>query len=495
VEQESSVEGMPRLWAATDLRPAAQPRWLAKNRLLRAAINLLIGDEGIGKSLFWVWIVAAVTTGRHLPEFGIPARDPAHVILVCTEDDWTTTVQPRLDVAGADLAMVQMICIDDDGSGAPVFPRDLFLIAEADPAPALVVVDAWLDTVPAALSVRDPQQARQALHPWKELATATDAAVLLLCHTNRVASANARDRYGATIELRKKARMTQFAQLDEDGLLVVGPEKANTAATVEASKFTISPIQHFPPTDDHDGTVPLLSYLGESTQTAREHLAANYAADHDSGSGDDAVAWLAAFLAAGPRWSTDIHSAREEAGISEKKLKSAKKRLNVASGRTGSDGPWFMRLPQHDGQVPGVQVSPVSDFWTSGTSGPSGPLLEGLQMSPSTSQDGQRTNGEIQGRLGGPLESVTSATRAKWIAKESAISAASGLFASAEKLDNGAEWSGAAGWPLCIVCDQPMAAGQTEMHQSCRQVVEARRSPDESDDRDDLWTAPNVGQP
>ena len=83
-------------------------------------------------------------------------------------------------------------------------------------------MDAWLDTVPAGLSVRDPQQARQALHPLKEVATITDAAVLLLCHTNRVTTANARDRYGATGELRKKARMTLYAQTDEDGCLPVG---------------------------------------------------------------------------------------------------------------------------------------------------------------------------------------------------------------------------------------------------------------------------------
>ena len=51
--------GLPRLWWANDLKPAAQPRWLAKNRLPRGAVGLLIGDEGIGKSLLWVLIVAA----------------------------------------------------------------------------------------------------------------------------------------------------------------------------------------------------------------------------------------------------------------------------------------------------------------------------------------------------------------------------------------------------------------------------------------------------
>jgi hypothetical protein len=142
-------EILPKLWNAADLKAAAPPRWLAQNRLQRAALNLLIGDEGIGKSLLWVYIVAAVTTGNALPEFGIPPRRPSHVVLVCAEDDWSSVVVPRLQVAGADLAMVRVICEEFDGSGAPLFPRDENLILRADPQPALVVVDCWLDTVPS----------------------------------------------------------------------------------------------------------------------------------------------------------------------------------------------------------------------------------------------------------------------------------------------------------------------------------------------------------
>ena len=76
---------LPRLWRATELHPSAPPSWLAKGRLPRAAISLLVGDEGIGKSLLWVWIVGAVTTGKPLPEFGIPAREPARVIIGCCD--------------------------------------------------------------------------------------------------------------------------------------------------------------------------------------------------------------------------------------------------------------------------------------------------------------------------------------------------------------------------------------------------------------------------
>ncbi|OBF92183.1 hypothetical protein A5791_14485 [Mycobacterium sp. 852002-51163_SCH5372311] len=348
-DPNAPIEGMPRLWRATDLKAAKPPRWLAKGRLPRAAISLLVGDEGIGKSLLWVWIVAAITTGKPLPEFGIPTRAPAHVVLVVTEDDWTTTVRPRLEVAGADLAMVTVICVDEDGSGAPIFPRDLFLITEADPAPVIIVVDAWLDTVPAMLSVRDPQQARQALHPWKELATATDAAVLLLCHTNRVASANARDRYGATGELRKKARMTLYAQSDDDGRLVVGPEKMNTAAQIPASKFTINSIPHFEPTDDSDGTVPLLVYAGESDRTARQHIADTYENAHGDDRQDraDASRWLSEYLAMeGPTvLSADVKREAAKAGFSERTLQRARQELRVVYGWTGNPPKTTWSLP------------------------------------------------------------------------------------------------------------------------------------------------------
>jgi AAA domain len=99
----------PRVWKATDLKPATQPRWLAKGRIQCAATNLLCGDEGIGKSLLWVWVVAAVTTGNAIPKFGIPEREPAQVLLVVTEDDWCSTVRPRLETAGADLGQVSVI--------------------------------------------------------------------------------------------------------------------------------------------------------------------------------------------------------------------------------------------------------------------------------------------------------------------------------------------------------------------------------------------------
>ncbi|CPX22354.1 Uncharacterised protein [Mycobacteroides abscessus] len=325
-----------KLWRANDLAPSAQPKWLAKFRLPLASVALLVGDEGIGKSLFWVWLVAFITTGKAEPKFGIPARAPGRVTLVITEDDWSTTVLPRLIVAGADLGLITVICTERDGSGAPIFPRDIALVGESDPV--LVVVDAWLDTVSSGLSVRDPQQARQALHPWREVATQTGAAVLLLTHTNRVASGNPRDRYGATAELRKKARLTLFAQRDEDGNLVVGPEKTNISAPVLATTFGIAPVQHFESSDDHDGMVPVLEYRGESSRTAAAMVADSYEQEHGGGAkrSGGAAEWIKGYLSGkgGEDEASNVIAAGEAAGYSAKTLKNDRSKV-AASTRHG----------------------------------------------------------------------------------------------------------------------------------------------------------------
>lgn len=347
---DPDTEPMPRLWRATDLAGIKQPEWLAKDRLPKSAVTILVGDEGIGKSLLWVWIIAAVTTGKPLTEFGIPARVPGVVVLVLTEDEWSYTVRPRLEVAGADLDMIRVICTDVDGAGAPVFPRDMHLLTSMDEPPALVVVDAFLDTVPGNLQLRDPQQARRALHPWKETATITKAAIMLLTHTNRVDSKNARDKYGITSELRKKARMTLFAQQDDDGNMVVGPDKSNITGSVPASKFTIQPVQKFEPTLDHDGTVPLLTYIGESNMTARDYIEANYATQHgeDADERDEAATWLREYLIdqGGSAPAGDVIKKAQAVGLAKTTLTRARKRAGVTTGKSGMAGGWVWTLEE-----------------------------------------------------------------------------------------------------------------------------------------------------
>lgn len=328
----------PRVWTARDLDPTKPKKWLARQRIPWGQMTIMVGDEGIGKSLFWVWVVAAVTTGKPLPEFGIPAREARHVRLIVTEDDWATDVRPRLELAGVDLDYVSLVAARKDGTGTPVFPSDDMELLYEDPVPALVIVDALADTVAPEINMSNAVSARVLLSQWAQYATRTGAAVLILSHTNRMTdAAQVRERYGISAELRKKARMTLFAQLDDDDVLLIGPEKFNGTSPVQASRFKVEPVQVRPPTDDDDGTVGRVVYVGESTKTARQK-----AEDKKPEFAD----WLRDLLSDGPVLSAGVLDAAKRDGVSAYQLSRAKEYLLVESFKAKEfQGQWQMRLP------------------------------------------------------------------------------------------------------------------------------------------------------
>jgi hypothetical protein len=108
-------------------------------------------------------------------------------------------------------------------------------------------------------------------------------------------------------------------------------------------------VPHFRPTEDHDGTVPVLGYVGESDQTSQEHIAQAYATGHGSTGREEVVAWLATSLANGPRWARDLFDSASEAGFSVDQVKRNKRRAGAESVKDGETGGWFWRLQGQDG--------------------------------------------------------------------------------------------------------------------------------------------------
>ena len=92
-----------RPYKATEMATAKPVTWrLAPGYLAAGKVSLLVGDEGIGKSLWTIRAIEAITTGEPWGPFTI-ASDPANVVLIATEDGWEDTIRPRLDVTKADL--------------------------------------------------------------------------------------------------------------------------------------------------------------------------------------------------------------------------------------------------------------------------------------------------------------------------------------------------------------------------------------------------------
>lgn len=206
--------------------------WLVEGTIPRATAVVLVGEEGIGKGLYCANLISRVTA----------APNAINVLMIVSEDDPETVVKARLRAAGADMSRVHLMVADAETlTGVPLIPNDTsdVLTAIRKAGASLVIVDPWMSIVPGNLSIKDTQQARQALDPVNALARQSAASFLLVTHTNRMVGGSARNRYGGTVALRQASRLCLMALADpqDPDCLYVGVEKANVAGVTAATKY------------------------------------------------------------------------------------------------------------------------------------------------------------------------------------------------------------------------------------------------------------------
>ena len=210
---------LPEGWIRAAEAPASRPvKWIVPNRLARQHMTYLFGEEGIGKSTWWVWIIAPLT------------RAGLYVVLVVTEDGWADTVRPRLESAGCDLNYVLLINVaEDDDDFEMGVPGPGYLTSLVGlPDIALVVIDGLADaTAQHNGGLPKATEWRPHINAWKRYARKTNAAVLALGHTNRDTQSGTRGAVGLSGQIRQTVRLNLLAQRTEDGQLAIGVEKSN----------------------------------------------------------------------------------------------------------------------------------------------------------------------------------------------------------------------------------------------------------------------------
>lgn len=220
----------PRFTAVrmSDLAPR-DTEWIIPGLLPACDVVVLVGEEGIGKGLWWLAQVRRVT------DAGMP------VLLIVAEDDPERTLLPRMAAAGINTELVHLIVADRETlTGHPYLPGHDAHVADmiAATGARLLVLDPWISVVPGHIQVRDSQQARQALDPLTVLARRTSVCILAVAHTNR-GGGSTRDRVSLTAVLRQAARVLILAledPTDPDDMLV-GVDKANNTARGNATRY------------------------------------------------------------------------------------------------------------------------------------------------------------------------------------------------------------------------------------------------------------------
>ena len=319
--------------------------WWEPGLILCAAINLVSGREGKGKSTITASWVARET------------RAGGTVLWIGSEEPREQAIAPRLVAADADMDRVIFIDVETDlATRALVFPLDLVAIEKTiqEHDVTMIVLDPAKGAMePGFSGGNDDIAVRQYLEPIAALAGRRNLVILALVHFGKREGADSGKLILGSIAWSQVARsVLSIAEDPDTGHRIITATKGNYTATERSIEYRfVSRTVH---TDEGPTEIGAAEFLGETTKDARDYLAG-----HDPDDTRDIDQWLTEFLRPGSKKANDVYQAADAAGYSKDQAKRAKKRLGVKAERPSGDGPWFWSMPDQgstdQGSTPHVQ--------------------------------------------------------------------------------------------------------------------------------------------
>jgi len=323
--------------------------WLWQSWLALGKLALIDGDPGLGKSAMTLDLAARVSSGHRFPD-GAPC-EPAGVVILSAEDGLADTIRPRLDAAGANVDRIVSLATVADENGQErllSIPEDIPLIEKGIErvGARLVVVDPLMAFLSGETNSHRDQDVRRALAPLAALAERTGTCVLVVRHLNKAPGNNPLYRGGGSIGIIGAARMAFVVGEDprDKNRRVLASTKNNLAKPPRSLMFTLEEVE---------GGAVRVNWLGESEVSAHQLLATPQDQEHADAL-SEAVEFLNDVLAQGPVPASQVKEEAEEAGISERTLKRAKKRVGVITYREGElgegrgAGRWMWKMPVYE---------------------------------------------------------------------------------------------------------------------------------------------------
>lgn len=225
--------------------------WLIGHRIPRGMISTFVGLPGAGKSMLAAFISSKISTGAGMEAEGEswPPRPPGRVLIFAFEDGGEMVLRPRLEAMGADLERIEVCEVKsrgDEERGIDLL-KDFQLIERKviEIAPELIVIDPVNSAWGAGKDQNDDVQVREVLAPYKRLAEAHRAAVLLITHTNKRSDvSDAQDTASgarAIVGLSRTVYLVGRLRDDDGGFMhYLADMKVNIRAPLGALKFTVT---------------------------------------------------------------------------------------------------------------------------------------------------------------------------------------------------------------------------------------------------------------
>lgn len=331
-------------------------------------ISIICGTQGLGKSLVTCYAAAELTRHGHA------------AIFIAEEDSVETVIKPRLEAARANLDHVYFpeVATHDDLGGI-VLPKDTSELAtlahHADVQ--LVVIDPWTNHLDVDV---DKGAVRGALMPIARAARDNAFSVILVAHPTKRTEGNPLSQIAHASAVSQVARSAFMLAPDpehpaettrDNPYRLLTQEKGNLTEHAATLRFKIESIL-LPATNDepevHTATVTsagtsMLDWAGITELERRR----NHKPDVDTETGR-AQALLQDLLCDGPKTSTDVYAAADDAGITRRTIQRAAQDLVIVTRRPPGASEWKLSIAPPI--APSKNDGAIGAMWRDGVTKP-----------------------------------------------------------------------------------------------------------------------------
>jgi hypothetical protein len=308
-----------------DLARSRPPRWAWEHRLVLGYVNLLIGNEGVGKGVLISWVLAQLTRGQ-LP--GDLRGTPVVVGIIADEDSFDGVWTPRLHAAGADLDRVRHLAREDGWTVDLSEDAERLKLAADLEHVSVLFLDALLDVLGVRVDDWRAKQVRHALQPLRSLSREFDIAVVGAMHPNKRAASFRQLVSGASaFNAVSRSSLLLAAHPDDEDRRVLVRGKGNHSPTPTAVEFGIA--SHRFEANGHEFDVPIADSFATGETTVEELIEASiHAGEQTTTAIGDAAEMIRALIPADGEWhaAKPVYEAGEREHISERAIQRAAKR-------------------------------------------------------------------------------------------------------------------------------------------------------------------------
>jgi putative DNA primase/helicase len=289
-------------------------------------VSVLAGLPGLGKSLFYSYLAARVSTGTPFCDGAECKR--GGVIVVSTEDDEDDTILPRLKRHGADLSKVAWFDLDQCDLEFKRHGGQLETLIGSWPDLRLLVIDpitGHLDGVDSHSNT----ETRSVLKKIRKVARRLRVAVLAITHYSKSRDTEDVNRVSGSIAFGAFARCVFAIERDQEdpSRRILRPLKHNLGPDATGLAFRI-------------GTGGLLEWEDGEVLFANVRKSTNKT--------ETAESWLIARLAPCPVAVNDLKTEAAILGIGWRTVENAKSELGIESYKEGDQWFWERTEPTFD---------------------------------------------------------------------------------------------------------------------------------------------------